>query len=183
MGRRVLPVLVVLGGAGEAAADAAPPNMRGVDYEFKLVNQDAFPTYVFLIYPTSNNGYAYVVEKDKGLANLMMRVGSKTGPTALYALKKAEFDTWQPAPHRYNHGDNDAMVSVVPQPPASALKASKTIEPPGLVRDSSPIQAIRRSFQIVKLTDTTFELALVEERTTFVDKKVKVQNFVVPGAK
>ena len=181
--RLLIPVLLVLGFAIDASADAAPPEMRQVEYQFSIANQDAYPEYVFIVFPTSNNGYAYVVEKGKGLTNLMMRAGSKTGPTGLYAMKKADFAEWQPEPHRYAHGDKDAVVSVVPQPPERALKASKTIEPPGLLPKSSPVRAIQRRFQIVKLTDTAFELALAQERTAFKDGTEQVKDFSIAGAK
>ena len=102
----MLPLLTLT-----AAADVAPPDMRSIDYTLTIDNLADYPDHVLLIYPTSNNGFAYVFEPDKAMVGLMVN-NSRSGTTALYAMTRADFDARNPDPSTYNHGDNGELVTV-----------------------------------------------------------------------
>ena len=146
-----------------ALADLAPPDRHSVNYTLTIDNLNEYPDHVLLIYPTSNNGFAYVVEADKELSGLMMRAGRRGEGTSLYAMTRADFAEHAPTPSVYDHGDDGAMVSVVPRPPSSTLKAVLNIQPPDLVAIGNPQIGLVRTVHITTLNDAAFELSLVSE--------------------
>ncbi|MFT5681521.1 MAG: hypothetical protein ACI8RZ_002427 [Myxococcota bacterium] len=154
-----------------AHADLAPPNMRGLRYTLTIDNLAEYPEHVLLIYPTSNNGYAYVVEPDKGLTGLMHSEGSRHGPTALYAMTRADFEARYPEPFVYDHGDDGAMVMVVPLPQPNDLRAELNIAPPDLVPTHDPRIGLVRTVHIATLDESYFELALVSEEPIYADQE------------
>jgi len=159
---RLLAVAILLCAlAGLAQADAAPPGQRSLDYKFTISNLKEYQDYVFLIYPTSNSGFAYVVEPGVGLSNLMMD-GGKGEATALYAVPRKDFEASDPNPERYDHGDHGEMV-IVTVLPGGALKASSSIAPPERVPDADPLVSLERVVRIVKITDSAFVLEPTDE--------------------
>lgn len=150
-----------------AHADLAPPDTRALSYTLTIDNLAEYPDHVLLIYPTSNNGFAYVVEPDKGLSRLMMREGWRGEGTSLYAVPRADFESANPEPSVYDHGDGGAMVTVVPLPAASALRAELDIRPPDLVPSHDPQIGLERTVHIATLSESTFALELVSERAIY----------------
>ncbi len=149
-----------------ARADLAPPNTRTLSYTLTIDNLAEYPDHVLLIYPTSNNGFAYVVEPDKGLSGLMMREGRRGEGTSLYAVPRADFESANPEPSVYDHGDGGAMVTVAPLT-ASALRAELDIRPPELVLSHDPQIGLERIVHIATLDESTFELSLVSEQSIY----------------
>ena len=160
----MLALLAIVLQALPAVGDAVPMGRRGVGYQLTILNRGEFPDHVLLVYPTSNQGFAYVLEDGKPITSVLRPKDWKGEASRIYAMSRAAFDKWAgAAPHRYPHGDNGEVVMVVPSPPSGALVASANIAPPGLVMEQSPIQAIERTFRIMALDDRKFELVLVEE--------------------
>lgn len=140
--------------------------MRGVNYVLKIDNLEEFPDHAFIVYPTSNFGYGYVVETSPvNLIRLMMRESSRRRPSRLYAMSKAALAKHDPDAPRYPHADDRTPVMVVDEPPKSALRADAAIEPPALVPEDSKIVRIERTFHISRLDRRAFELELVKEET------------------
>lgn len=150
-----------------AHADLAPPNTRALQYTFTIDNLDEYPDHVLLLYPTSNNGFAYVVEPDKGLTGVMMREGWRGESTSLYAVPRADFEANNPEPAVHDHGDGGAMVMVVRPPGSAALRAELDIRPPELVPSHDPQIGLERIVHIATLSESTFALELVSERAIY----------------
>lgn len=147
----------------DAHADALPDGVRGVAYNVSYENLDAYPQYVFFIYPTTNSGFAYRVETGKSITNLMSRIGQHGSPgSSLYAVKKSEFDKPEYKKNRYEHGDKNELVQVF-APIPGAVKSNLIVSPPGgYVAFDSPQKELTRVFRIVKVTDDTLELAVAK---------------------
>ena len=160
-------VLLTLLFATHARADALPPRMRGVGYVLKIDNLDEFPEHAFILYPTSNSGFGYVVETSPvNVIGVMRRDNWKGPPTRLFAMTKTELAAHDPDAPRHPHADDyKTPVMVVDEPPESALRAEAAIEPPDLVPEDSEIVRIERTFHIARLDDRAFELELVKEET------------------
>ena len=165
----VAGLMLVLGVVHPARADVAPPGIKGVRYSLTIANRAQYPNHVFIVYPTTNNLYGYVLEEGKPISNLMMRRSWKGGASALYAMQKSVFEKYAAGSHHYPHGDNGELVNVVPRPPAppDALPAKAEIAGPQGVPEASPIEAIERVYRIKTLTDAVFELVLDEEVTVY----------------
>lgn len=150
-----------------APADVPPPGVRGVEYELTIENLQAYPDRVFFVYPTTNAGYAYRLERGKGLTSLMVN-GRHGATTELFAVGRAAFAKAVPKPETYPHGDKEAMVQVF-APPPNAPKANLPIAPPAPVPESSPIRKVERVLRVTKVTDDTLELALVRQEAIMKD--------------
>ena len=166
-----------------AAANMAPPEVRALDYTFVIDNLADYPDHVLLIYPTTNNGFAYVVEAGKGLTGLMIRADWRSEGTALYAMTRADFEAHAPEPSVYGHGDEGVMVTVVPQPPSSALRAERDIQPPERIWESDPERGLIRIVHIETLDETTFTLGLISEETVYADGNTEsaIAPDLIPG--
>ena len=156
-----------------ARADVPPPGVKSVEYTLTIANRAQFPDWVFIVYPTSNNGYGYVLEEGKPISNVMMGSQRRTGPSRLHAMKRADFDKFAAKAPRHPHGDHDEMVMVVnpPPPPPGSLQAAAAIEPPEGIPMSSTIVGVERVYRIKRLDAAKFELALAEETTIHKDGK------------
>lgn len=163
LGALLLALLLVV----EARADVLPPGLRGVEYVLKIDNLDAYPEHAFIVYPTTNSGFGYVVETSPvNVIRLMRRKDWKGPASRLYAMTKAELAAHDPDAPRPPHADDrKTPVMVVDEPPKSALRADAAIEPPDLVPHDSDVIRIERTFHIAKLDPNAFELELVEEKT------------------
>lgn len=150
-----------------APADVPPPGVRGVEYELTIENLQAYPDRVFFVYPTTNAGYAYRLERGKGLTSLMVN-GNHGATTELFVVGRAAFEKAVPKPETYPHGDKEAMVQVF-APPPNAPKANLPIAPPEPVPESSPMRKVERVLRIAKATDDTLELALVRQEAIMKD--------------
>lgn len=148
-----------------ARADALPEGVKVLDYKFTIENRKAFEDWVLIVYPTSNNGYGYVLEEGKPIYNVMMRKGWKGPGSALYAMKKADFKVWAADATHYPHGDNDEQVTIVSPPPGPprAHRATADISPPAHVPQSNPVDGIERTFRIRSISDKGFDLQLVKQ--------------------
>ena len=185
--RAVVPVLLSVGvalAAGPRPADAPPPDRRSPHNPLKGAKPSGPPPHVFLIYPTTNSGFAYVLEEGKGLTELMMRESWKGPATRLYAMKRTDFAAHAPKPNKYPHGDDDAIVAVVDAPPAPprALKADAEIEYPEGVPLDSPVVRVEKVFRISALTSDRFELTLVRETETTKDGRSRPRPRAAPSA-
>ena len=151
-----------------ATADVMPPNWKTVAYDVEISNLDEHPDHVFLIYPTSNHGFAYVFDPDVGMTGLMLREGQRGSGTSLYAYPRAAFEAKNPAPSRHPHGDNDELLTVVTLP-YGALQAEATFSRPDLYPASSDVDRIERSYRIASLDDGAFVLELTAAHAITVD--------------
>lgn len=162
-------VLTLASVAGVSSADVVPPGRKGVAHDLVVDNLGAFPDHVFIVYPTSNHGYGYVLEAGKPINGLLVRDDWKGPGSRLYAMAKKAFDAHYGVPNSHPHGDNREMVQVVPRPPKSALVADAALDPPGLVERASPLVRVDRTFRITVLEDDRFEVDLVRRVDHFDD--------------
>lgn len=147
-----------------ASADVVPDGVRGVRYTLTVENLADYPDHAFILYPTTNAGYGYVLEPNVGLRRVMMGE-RRFGPTRLHAMTRAELRRHDPSAPRHPHGDNGERVLVVDAPPGPprSLEAAAAIHPPDLVPIDSTLDAVERVFRISRLDAQVFELTLVRE--------------------
>ncbi|MCB9593110.1 MAG: hypothetical protein H6719_10290 [Sandaracinaceae bacterium] len=172
--RSIVICAALLAAAGTARADAIGPGQRGLGYHFEVTNLAEHPDYAFILYPTSNSGFGYVMEEGLSLDRLMMgqRLG---GPTHLVAMTRDALRRHDPTAPRHPHADDGRPVLVVREPPASAPVAEAVIHPPGLVAQDDPRWQITRRFRIARVTETALVLELVEEVTQMRDGTSRVR--------
>ncbi len=175
-------LLILLTWPTLGSADAMPPGYRSVRYQFSVTNLDAYPNYVFFVFPTTNYGFAYQLEKGKSIAPLLLSSRSISGvPSALYAIERKDFKRAVPKVTAHHHGENGALVNVF-KPPPKALKAAADIEPPGIVPTDSPLKSLEKVFVIKRLDQQRFELVQTQEITTTNNGKRTVSQLPEPAS-
>lgn len=172
-GMRCIPVaLWVLAAAltpCRVRADAIPEDYRSLQYDLRIENLAEYGDYAFILYPTSNNGFGYVVEDANVPLTHVMMNGRHGLTTRLCVMTREELRRHDPTAPRYPHGDDDQLVMVVQQPPPSAPVAEADISPPPMVFDSDPRLRVSRTFRIAHVTPRELDLRLVEEVTLMRD--------------
>lgn len=82
--------------ASHARADAPPPDgKKYVDFRFTVENLAAFPDYVMLAYPTSLSNGAPTYELSLVEEGKPVGLGRRSETPKLYAVKKADFETFR----------------------------------------------------------------------------------------
>lgn len=131
----VLAGLILSSCAALARADLPPPDgKKFVSYGFVVENTKAFPDYVVLAYPWSMSNGAPTKEHALVEDGKPVRLGRRSSAPKLYAMKRAEYETWK-ASYKPTHEFDD--------PALEALFTGKQVVPCGV--ELSPTTMIDKS--------------------------------------
>lgn len=136
---RVFALLVVTF-AFDAHADVIPRGYRHYSYDVTFENLEAFPDWVFYVYPTSQRGRATVV--GSGLFPGSFSLWPADGPkgiegSSLWAMKKEDFAKLQTEEAPLRDGKSLRVFSL-PDGGVTAVKSNEKVGPP---RSTAPDSA------------------------------------------